>query len=40
MILGLTLALIAVFAPQGLGPLIADGVRKLIQPFRKEQQEG
>ena len=29
--MGMTLALIAVFAPQGLGPLIADGIRKLAQ---------
>jgi branched-chain amino acid transport system permease protein len=33
--LGIALALIAVLAPQGLGPLIADGVKKL---FRKEQK--
>jgi branched-chain amino acid transport system permease protein len=37
--MGLTLALIAVFAPQGLFPLIADGVRKLLQLFRKRQEE-
>jgi branched-chain amino acid transport system permease protein len=37
--MGLTLALIAVFAPQGLFPLIADGVRKLLQFFRKRQEE-
>jgi branched-chain amino acid transport system permease protein len=33
--LGIALALIAVLAPQGLGPLIADGFKKL---FRKEQK--
>ncbi|MFN8454503.1 MAG: branched-chain amino acid ABC transporter permease [Anaerolineae bacterium] len=32
--IGLALALIAVLAPQGLGPLIADGVKKL---FRKTE---
>jgi branched-chain amino acid transport system permease protein len=32
--LGIALALIAVLAPQGLGPLIADGVKKL---FRKNR---
>ena len=33
--LGVAMALIAVLAPQGLGPLIADGVRKLFRMFRK-----
>jgi len=32
--IGLALALIAVFAPQGLGPLIADGIKRL---FRKNE---
>lgn len=32
--LGLAMALIAVLAPQGLGPLIADGVKKLYRRFR------
>ncbi len=36
--MGLTLALIAVFAPQGLGPLIADGVRKLVKSTRRRQE--
>jgi len=39
MAVGLTLALLAVFAPGGLFPLIADGVRKLLQSFRKRQVE-
>ncbi len=34
--LGLILALIVVFAPEGLGPLIAKGFKKLLQLFRKE----
>ena len=37
--MGLTLALIAVFAPQGFGPLIADGIRKLVRSLRKEPEE-
>jgi branched-chain amino acid transport system permease protein len=37
--LGLTMALIAVFAPQGLGPLIADGVKKIFRYFRKGGQQ-
>lgn len=32
--LGIALALIAVLAPQGLGPLIADGVKKLFNSSR------
>jgi branched-chain amino acid transport system permease protein len=33
--IGLTLALIAVFAPRGLGPLVADAIKKLIQSRRR-----
>jgi len=36
--MGLTLGLIAVFAPRGLGPLVADGARKLIRALRKEPE--
>ena len=38
-VLGLTLALIAVFAPQGLLPLIVDGVEKFIKALRREPEE-
>ena len=37
--LGMCLALIAVFAPEGLGPLIARGVTNLTQSLRKRQRE-
>jgi branched-chain amino acid transport system permease protein len=37
--IGLTLAVIAVFAPQGFGPLIADGIRKLVRSLQKELEE-
>ena len=33
--IGLTLGLIAVFAPRGLGPLVADGIKKLIRAIRR-----
>ncbi|GAB4527000.1 MAG: branched-chain amino acid ABC transporter permease [Anaerolineae bacterium] len=37
--IGVVLALIAIFAPQGLGPMIANGIRKLVQAIRKRQVE-
>jgi branched-chain amino acid transport system permease protein len=40
MSIGVILALLAIFATRGLGPLIGDGVRKLIQLFRKQPQAG
>jgi branched-chain amino acid transport system permease protein len=33
---GVVLALVAIFAPQGLGPLIGDGFKKLVQAIRKK----
>lgn len=35
--LGISMALIAILAPQGLGPLIADWVKKIFALFRKKQ---
>jgi len=40
LVLGLMLALIAVFAPRGLFPVIADGVRRLIKGPEREDEEG
>lgn len=37
--LGISMALIAVLAPQGLGPLIANWVKKLFKVFAKSQQQ-
>jgi branched-chain amino acid transport system permease protein len=37
--LGLSLALIAVFAPEGLVPLISDGIKKLVQAARKKSEK-
>jgi branched-chain amino acid transport system permease protein len=39
MAVGLTLALLAVFAPGGLFPLIVNGARKLLGSFQKRQEE-
>ena len=36
--LGVAMALIALLAPQGLGPLIADGIRGIFKRFRKKAQ--
>jgi branched-chain amino acid transport system permease protein len=37
--LGIALALIAVLAPQGLGPLVADWVKKLFKLFKKSRPQ-
>jgi len=37
--MGLTLALVAVFAPEGLGPLIAKWVTNLSRALRGHQEE-
>jgi branched-chain amino acid transport system permease protein len=36
--LGISLAIIAVLAPQGLGPLIATGIKKAMRAIRRDQQ--
>ena len=37
--LGLVLVLVAMFAPEGLGPLVAKGVTNLSRVFRRRQEE-